>query len=215
MADAAEKGQSDAHTPPAAGAIDAAEALPGADPLDLIAGLPDGEGTDLLALAAELVASPARARGRPAGSVNRKNGDMIRYLAARGHRDPMVTLSMIQSADFGALCKAVGAETAKHKIAVLGIMRGAAADLLPYHHGKKPQQLELVGDGNKRPVMVIGEMNVAVAGDLGFMSAGIPPEAKIVENQQLSEGQGVRQNDDVSHDVAKSLNTNDKSEIGN
>ncbi|TIU45010.1 MAG: hypothetical protein E5W19_32195 [Mesorhizobium sp.] len=215
MADAAEKGHQDARTPPGAGAIEAAEALPGADPLDLIAGLPDGEGDDVLALAAELVAAPSRARGRPQGAANRKNGDMIRYLQARGHRDPMVTLSMIQSADFGALCKMVGAETAKHKIAVLGIMRGAAADLLPYHHGKKPQQLELIGDGSKRPLMVIGEMNVAVAGDLGFMSAGIPPDAKIVENQPLGPAPAVRQSEDVSHDDANALNANDKTGIDN
>ncbi|MER8460156.1 hypothetical protein NKH24_29510 [Mesorhizobium sp. M1300] len=69
-----------------------------------MAGLPDGEGVDALA-AAEIVASPARARGRPLGAANRKNGDLIRYLQARGHRDPMVTLSMIQSADFKELCK--------------------------------------------------------------------------------------------------------------
>ncbi|TGP93832.1 MULTISPECIES: hypothetical protein [unclassified Mesorhizobium] len=215
MADAAEKGHQDARTPGSGGDQAPPADLPGADPLDLIAGLPDGEGDDVLALAAELVAAPSRARGRPQGAANRKNGDMIRYLQARGHRDPMVTLSMIQSADFGALCKAVGAETAKHKIAVLGIMRGAAADLLPYHHGKKPQQLELIGDGSKRPLMVIGEMNVAVAGDLGFMSAGIPPDAKIVENQPLSPAPAVRQNEDVSHDEANALNALDKTGIDN
>jgi hypothetical protein len=198
-----DQGHSDAHTP-------AAAELPGADPLDLLAGLPDGEGDDVLALAAELVASPARARGRPLGAANRKNGDMIRYLQARGHRDPMVTLSMIQSADFGALCKAVGAETAKHKLAVLGIMRGAAADLLPYHHGKKPQQLELLGDGDKRPVMIIGDMNVTQINDFGgFMSAGIPPNAKVVENQPLSQGDAVRIGDGDPHEDAKPLNSQD------
>ncbi|CDX54551.1 hypothetical protein MPL1032_190147 [Mesorhizobium plurifarium] len=201
-------GHPDAHTPPGA-------ALPGADPLDLLAGLPDGEGVDLLAAVAEIVAAPARARGRPLGAANRKNGDLIKYLQARGHRDPMVTLSMIQSADFTGLCTMVGATKAKERIAVLALIKGAASDLMPYHHGKKPQQLELVGDGNKRPFMVIGEMNVAVAGDLGFMSAGIPPDAKIVENQPLSQGDAVRDSAAVSHDDAKPLNSNDKSETDN
>ena len=184
------------------------DALPGADPLLLIAGLPDGEGDDLLALAAELVAAPARARGRPLGSANRKNGDLIKYLAVRGHRDPMVTLSMIQSADFGALCHIVGAETAKHKLAVLGIMRGAAADLMSYYHSKKPQQLELDVPVNKRPFMVVGEMNVTVASLDGFMSAGIPPT---IEGEKANEinGANVRQTANVPHDAAKPLKSND------
>ncbi len=192
------EGQEEARTPAAHGG----DALAGADPLDLVAGQPDGEGDDVLALVAEMVAAPARARGRPQGAANRKNGDLIRYLQARGHRDPMVTLSMIQSADFLGLCTMVGATKAKEKIAVLGIIRGAAADMMPYHHAKKPQQLELpVGD--KRPLMVIGEMNVAIGNDLGFMSAGIAPDAKIVENQPLSEGDSVGESDAFSHETTK------------
>lgn len=199
MADDADQGHPDAHTPPAA-------ELPGADPLDLLAGLPDGEGDDLLALAAEIVAAPARARGRPLGAANRKNGDLIRYLQARGHRDPMVTLSMIQSADFGQLCRMVGAAGAKQKIAVLGLIRGAAADLMPYHHAKKPQQLELP-PGDLRPLMVIGEMNVTqINGDGGFMSAGVMPDEKPNEIN----GTAVRQPADQSHENTKPLNTNDK-----
>lgn len=183
MSDRQQEGQSEGHTRGApgdstasaeileasAGRDQVAAALPGADPLDLVAGLPDGEGDDVLAMAAEMIAAPARARGRPLGSPNRKNGDMIRYLAARGHRDPMVTLSMIQSADFGALCKMVGAGNAKQKTAVLAIIKSAAADLMPYHHAKLPQQLELPA-GSGRPIMVVGEMNVHVDGDAGFWS---------------------------------------------
>lgn len=198
MADSSDQGHPDAHT------LAPAE-LPGADPLDLLAGLPDGEGVDALALAAEIVAAPARARGRPLGAANRKNGDLIRYLQARGHRDPMVTLSMIQSADFGALCKLVGAGGAKQKLAVLGIIRGAAADLMPYHHAKKPQQIELPA-GDLRPLMVIGEMNVTQIGDGGFMSAGVMPDEKPNEIN----GSAVRHQVDQSHDNTKPLNTLDK-----
>lgn len=221
MSSKADQGQQDAHTPRDGGALAPPAELPGADPLDLLAGLPDGEGVDGLALAAELVAAPARARGRPAGSPNRKNGDLIRYLQARGHRDPMVTLSMIQSADFGALCKVVGAETAKHKLAVLGIIRGAAADLMPYHHARKPQQIELpVGD--KRPLMVIGEMNVTQINGDGFMSAGVMPDdpslrtkatIAAIEAEKLNEinGTSVRQQDGMSHEIPKPLNSHDNS----
>jgi len=203
MADDADQGHPDAHTPPPA-------ELPGADPLDLLAGLPDGEGVDALALAAEIVAAPARARGRPLGAANRKNGDLIRYLQARGHRDPMVTLSMIQSADFGALCKLVGAGGAKQKLAVLGIIRGAAADLMPYHHAKKPLQLELP-PGDKRPMMVFGNVeNMQVIADgEGFMSAGIMPGARAEKPNEIN-GEVVRPAASESHETANALNTNDK-----
>ncbi|TPN57161.1 hypothetical protein [Mesorhizobium sp. B1-1-7] len=196
-----DQGHPDAHTLRGAAAIEAGAELPGADPLDLLAGLPDGEGDDVLALAAEIVAAPARARGRPLGAANRKNGDLIRYLAARGHRDPMVTLSMIQSADFGELCKMVGAETAKHKIAVLGVIRGAAADLMPYHHAKKPQQLELP-PGDLRPLMVIGEMNVTQINGDGFMSAGVMPDAEAGKLNEIN-GSAVREPAASSHENAK------------
>ncbi|RWN78066.1 MAG: hypothetical protein EOS02_09915 [Mesorhizobium sp.] len=207
MSKKADQGQAAAHTPADTSALAPSAELSGADPLDLLAGLPDGEGVDALALAAEIVAAPARARGRPLGAANRKNGDLIRYLAARGHRDPMVTLSMIQSADFGALCRLVGAGGAKQKLAVLGIIRGAAADLLPYHHAKKPLQLELPA-GDKRPMMVFGNvehMQVIADGD-GFMSAGIMPGEKPNEIN----GDAVRVVGEQSHEDAKPLIDNDK-----
>lgn len=127
---------------------------------DLIDGSPDLGGTDLLTLAAETVAEPRRARGRPKGSANKRNMDMVAYLAALGHRDPMVTLSMLQTADTKALAKAIGCDTPKGRLAVAQMQRQAASDMLPYFYAKKPQQLEL-GDGDAaRPVMVIGEMTV-------------------------------------------------------
>lgn len=184
----------------ALGAIDQAEALPGADPADLIAGSPDLDAVDLLAVAAELSAAPRRARGRPAGSGNRKNGDMVAYLAACGHRDPWVTLSMIQTADTVALAR----ELMLPRGEVLAMQMRAADALMPYHHAKKPQQLELpVGD--KRPLMVIGEVNVAIGlGGDGFMSAGLAPEILNEIN-----GRTVREGEAISHEEAKPLNTQD------
>lgn len=193
-------GQLNAHTPPAAGCDEAAQALPGADPLDLLAGSPDLGALDFLAKAAEIVAAPRRARGRPLGAANRKNGDMIAYLAALGHRDPWVTLSLIQSADFGALCAAVGADSAKQRIAVLGIMRGAASDLMNYHHSKKPQQLDLPA-GDKRPLMVIGDgNNIAVSIGGGFASDDFMPPSEAQGNQGVIEAEAVRDDAEPSHD---------------
>jgi hypothetical protein len=92
---------------------------------------------------------------------------MIAYLQALGHRDPWVTLSLIQSADFKALCKMVGATVEQGQGAGARTSRRKAADsLMNYHHSKRPQQLDLLPVGDKRPLMVIGEMNVSIVGEL-------------------------------------------------
>lgn len=223
MTKAPGEGHLEARTPPGAAPIGDDQALPGADPADLIAGSPDIDAPDLLAVAAELSAAPRRARGRPAGSGNRKNGDMVAYLAALGHRDPWVTLSMIQTADTGALANMLGSPMIVDGVArldrdgnvimvpadrdkVLALQMRAAEALMPYHHAKKPQQLDLpIGD--KRPLMVIGEMNVAIMGGDGFMSAGIAPGEKINEIN----GDIVRDGATISHEEAKPLNAQDNS----
>lgn len=198
-------GQSDAHTPPDA----PAPQLAGGDPLDLLSGSPELDPQDVLELVAEISAAPRRARGRPEGAANRKNGDMVRLLAARGHRDPWVTLSLIQSADFLQLCKLVGATTAKLRLAVLGVQRAAAADIMPYHHGKRPQQLDLKLPGNQRPLIMFGDLNVAVVDPDGFMSAGEMPPGGSEENQGLIEGEAVRMLDESPHNTANALIPND------
>lgn len=202
----AAKGHREARTPAGAAAIDQAAELPGADPEALLLGLPELDGGDVLAMAAELENAQRRARGRPAGATNRKSADMIAYLAARGHRDPWITLSMIQSADFTALCKMVQADTTKARLAVLNAQRQAAEAIMRYHHSAKPQQLDLHDAGGKRPVMVIGEMNVTQIGEQTFMSAGIPPEA---EKANEINGDAVRIPDADPHEDAKSLNSRD------
>ncbi|GAA2871862.1 hypothetical protein GGQ99_000974 [Aminobacter niigataensis] len=214
------KGQEEAHTPAAPGAEAPSSALPGADPLDLLDGSPDLDALDLLALAAEPALSQRRARGRPQGALNRKNADMIAYLKALGHRDPWVTLSTVQSADTMKLALALRSPVMKNgkqlvskagtplfntpsPMDVLALQMRAADALMPYHHAKKPQQLDLGDLGDKRPVMVIGEMNVAIANDYGIMSAGIAPGADMQGNQGLSEGEAVRDGKVISHDEPK------------
>jgi hypothetical protein len=115
MADPLKQGQPERHTgaPGAGGAgdrpqLEADQALPGRDLADLLIGSPDVDAQDVLAAAAELIAAPRRGRGRPRGSPNRKNSEMIDYLAALGHRDPWLTLSLIQTADTVSLAKALG-----------------------------------------------------------------------------------------------------------
>lgn len=216
MADDGEKGHGGAHTQPPAQQPGAAEldlgaaigdqarepgdgdAMAGADPAALVAGLPI-EDSDVLAMAAELVAAPRRARGRPPGSPNRKNADMIAYLAAKGHRDPWLTLSMIQTADTKALARALCVEP----VAVLSIQERAATTLMKYHHAQMPQQVELALP-TARPLMVIGEMNVNIVDAGGFMSAGLAPDEKVNEIS----GDVVRETEPLSHGSTEPSDTN-------
>lgn len=187
MADA-ENPLSGAHTP--------ADEQPGGEDEALglldVAGSPDALSLDVLGAAAELVAAQRRARGRPKGSGNKRNGDMLRYLQNLGHRDPLVTLSMIQTADTKALAKTLCADA----IDVFKVQAAAARDMLPYLYAKKPQQLELPA-GDRVPLMVIGgDLNVTKITNATFDSAGELPE----EYQALIDGESVRHQGDKSHD---------------
>lgn len=215
MTDREQQGRLEAHTRAAPGADrpgssgdptdssagDQAPELTGADPEDLLAGLPEEQAIDVLELVAETTLTERRARGRPPGAANRKNADLIAYLAARGHRDPWVTLSLIQSADFAQLCRMVGADSTKTRLAVLKLQQSAAEAIMPYHHARKPQQLELPA-GDKRPLMVIGEMNVTqINSHEGFMSAGVPVDQG-QGNQGVIEGEPVREPGEAGEEPA-------------
>jgi hypothetical protein len=183
----ADQGHLGALTPPGADPGDVDEA---ADLLD-VAGLPDVLSLDVLGATAELVASERRARGRPKGSANKRNTDMLRYLQSLGHRDPLVTLSMIQTADTKTLARTLCADA----IDVLRVQAQAANSMLPYLYARKPQQLELP-PGDARPVMVIGEMNVQQVTNVAMMSAGEAPK----QYQALSGEEAVRDRTTPSHD---------------
>lgn len=225
MAKGTEKGQQEARTRADPPAIDApgasaqpAEALPGADPLALLDGSPDLRPEDLFALAAEPALLQRRARGRPAGSLNRKNSDMIAYLQAKGHRDPWETLSLIQSADTAKLAAFLGAPVVvdgqplviegkvvicpADRLAVAALQERAATSLMKFHHSAKPQQLDLPGggEGGKRPIMVIGDgNNVAILAANGYASAEFLPPQESKENQGVIDGDAVRHSPEESH----------------
>jgi hypothetical protein len=227
MAKKPDQGHPDAHTradPPAIDADPAAPGadaeLPGADPADLLAGLPDASPEDLFAMAAEPALHQRRARGRPAGSLNRKNNDMIAYLQAKGHRDPWETLSLIQSADTMKLAMFLRVPMQENGVMkrdgkgnilynppdpqfVAALQERAATTLMKFHHSAKPQQLDLPpgGGGSNRPIMVIGDgNNVAVLAANGFASAEFLPTDESEGNQGVIDGEAVRQTPDKSHD---------------
>jgi len=187
--------------------IDQARSAADGEQLDLLAGSLDLEDQDALATAAELIARPRRERGRPPGSTNKRNTQVFDYLERLGHRDPAVTLSMIQSADTIALAKALGADSFKGRIAVLSLQRSAAAELMPYKYAKKPQQLELPADA-KRPLMVIGEMNVINRQQNEYMSVGDPRAEKANEIN----GRAVRPDKDKSHDDSQAIDVADEND---
>lgn len=209
MAEEAETGASDAaHAELAAAELGAGAGdleLAGRELADLVSGSPGVTVDQVVAIAAELDEPERRGRGRPAGSPNRKNADMIAYLAARGHRDPWHTLSLIQSAGTKSLARVLGIED---RAKVLAIQVRAAEAILPYHHAKQPAQLDLAlpGQGHKRPIMAIGELNVTnvMLGDAAAMSIHDAP-GKIVEHQAVSEAAGVRPDAGESHDGPEAL----------
>lgn len=195
--------------PGAAGGAGGIEAVDQGDDAGLIDGSPDLGGSDLLALAADTVAGPRRARGRPAGSANKRNMDMVAYLGALGHRDPMVTLSMLQTADTKALAKALGVDTAKGRLAVAQMQRQAASDMLPYFYAKKPQQLELTDDGAMRPLMVIGEMTVNQRVEGSVIGLGNLPAVRPEKANEIN-GEFMRE---TSADPAQTESASDTSDL--
>lgn len=163
-----------------------------ADQLDLIEGSPDLDAIDALSAAANSIARPRRERGRPKGSANKRNTQVFEYLEALGHRDPAVTLSMIQTANTTALAHLLGCEP----IDVLKVQAKAAADLMPFKYAKKPLAVEV----DKR------NLHIFMAGNLGAIAPTSEGSntlnmfgGNIVDNQPLSEAETVRHDKCKSH----------------
>ncbi len=176
--------------------------------LDLIAGSPDLDDFDTLAQAANQVASQRRARGRPAGSRNRRNGDVFDYLQQLGHRDPLVTLSMIQTADPMTLAKALASPlldatgaprfrpdgtpimVPADPVKVAQLIEKAAADLAQYGYAKQ-----------KELNVNVRKLHLMVAGDLGGMIDAGDGSLSITGDEKGNEinGASVRQQVDKSH----------------
>jgi hypothetical protein len=177
-----------------AGAIDQADG----DQADLLDGSPDLGDLDVLAQAAETSAAGRRARGRPKGSANKRNDRVFDYLEALGHRNPAVTLSLIQSADLVELAKAIGANTPKGRLALLQIQRQAAADLMPYNFAKKPQKIE--AEVTRTHLFLAGQIGTGAPGGGGMSLFGSSKEIN---------GLAVRQTEGESHGSEKPSDIND------
>ena len=165
----AENSGGDGRPPDLAGAVAKLAGLLDPDDdgqLDLLSGSPDLDAGDMLSRAAETENDRRRGVGRPKGSANKRNTQVFDYLEALGHRDPLVTLSLIQSADTEQLATLLACD----KIDALRIQAQAAKDMLPFKYAKKPLEVEV----NKRSLhmFISGDMGgTALTGKDGTMSA--------------------------------------------
>jgi hypothetical protein len=158
-----------------------------APPADLF-GLPKPE------TSANAVANRGGA-GRPPGAINKRTGDLKRYILSLGYKDPAIVLADISSASPKQLMKALPGLKAGE---ALGAKQRAAEKLMEYFYQKQPTAIELPpNDG--RPLLAIGEMVLrrhtesgeAMSLDDAIDDAfGIEPLNE--EDQALSEAENVR-----------------------
>jgi hypothetical protein len=163
------KGHSEARTPAAQDfSADLGQLLDLLAPQAPIPGLleekPDAIGT--LGRAAEHLNAQRRARGRPAGSSNRRNDETFDYLERLGFKMPERMLAEIISADPIQLAATItaactygppGPPPAQLVMAILAEQRKAAADLMPYKFAKK-QELKVEHTGGQVHVMMAGPL---------------------------------------------------------
>ncbi|MBO6816522.1 MAG: hypothetical protein JJ891_16830 [Rhizobiaceae bacterium] len=237
-----------------AAATDRAGTAPGTEPAtdpdaiepDLF--MPDPDGALPLPLEpAENKTVAKRERGRPPGSKNKKDTDLLQFLMQRGYNTPLQAGAAIYNMDTLELTRKVGAwrrqltteyleregftiaqikamrkmdqkALKKHGVPkrhidvlfeqlpddpleVLKLQMAVARDQLPYWHAKKsgdeapPEQV--------RPVMNIGTLNVQQNNHSGSMSAGLPPDGFIEQNQDFIEGETVQQDKEPLHKTDK------------
>lgn len=126
-----------------------------------------------------------RRPGRPEGARNRKSVDFERWFYAKGYTDPAQILAEISSMDVLGL-QALAIEnaaglprqlakdgdgipthyvtTVPSIVELLELKRKAAGDLMPYLHGKKPNQEDEKDERLPRVIIVTGDNQLAQAG---------------------------------------------------
>lgn len=162
----------------------------------------DDDGDDGEAGRAPAFPAPKRGPGRPKGSVNRKTEAARRYYQAKGFRDPLAFLGQLVDGDPLELTKwfrqqqmliSGSAEGAPSLADVVEMQMKAAAELMPFLHGKMPIRIE-GEDDRALPMLVIdlggGDQAVArpfQAGDKP-MSIGAPGMAENSHSDDDGEG---------------------------
>lgn len=134
-----------------------------------------------------------RLPGRPAGSGNKLKGKLRELFTARGFRDPAEQLAMLAGLDRPdlhplAYAAQIAVELGEPVLAVAGMMRQAATDLMPYWHAKLTPDVTfaqtVVPIMMQMPGAAPGVVIEGVAGSLDHPFAPADVRAGLVEQYQ-------------------------------
>lgn len=93
--------------------------------------------------------------GRPKGAIGKRSGNLARYFAARGYRDPAAALAELASSDpldLWAWFREHDPEGAPSLVEVVRLQAAIRRDLLPYVHAKVPPKVD---KGDRLAVMIL------------------------------------------------------------
>lgn len=147
------------------------------------------------------VGPEARRPGRPAGAGNKLKGKLRDLATARGYRDPAEQLAMIAGLDrpdvhplayAGQIAELIGEPV----LAVAGMMRQAAAELMPYWHAKLTPDVTFA----QTVVPILMQMPGAAPGQVieGMAGAMLHPYAPLDVRAALTQrNQGLSGSDDA------------------
>jgi hypothetical protein len=141
---------------------------------------------------ANAIANDKRARGRPAGSQNRRSKDLANYLLSKGYRDPALNLADLANADpLGLAVEMLALPQpdgySPQEVLAAAIQQGmigrdelgklaekatklvvsANSELMPYFHAKRPQEIHV--ESKQLGIMIVGEMRAEKRDDDGVM----------------------------------------------
>ncbi|MBL4768039.1 MAG: hypothetical protein JKY94_10045 [Rhodobacteraceae bacterium] len=187
----------------------AAEILDAAEPdqPDLLVP-PDDLAHELPLDLASMQGAEKRDRGRPKGSKNRKDADLIQYLMARGYHSPLEAGAALYNMNTKALALQISMWRAELRVElmasghiakeeldailpsmpvdpmeVLKLQATVMAAHLPFWHSK--QSGDDAPPDQQRALMLFGDMNITQVNQVRGMSAGRDP--KTIDNQSLSD----------------------------
>lgn len=150
---------------------------------------------DLVAGAAKQAAAGRRARGRPAGALNRRNDKLFDAMEAAGYGNAAVDMIKLAAADPRVLASAMagpdaGPPSFDRVLEVMRLQMRAREALLPYMLAKKAVDLNV----NTKAVhlFLAGRMSP----DMEAAAQGFDLTGGLNENNDLA----VRQTDNVPHD---------------
>lgn len=139
--------------------------------------------------------------GRPKGATNRKTVDFEKWYFAKGFKDPAQALGELVSMDPIALHQMMLEQAAAQRLPpkayptlkdAIDLVRVAAAELMPYLHGKKPTVIDVPDERLPMLLMMLATNQLDQAKVIeaqNRLSIGAPLEVEKAQNSGLSEGE--------------------------